>query len=331
MVQVIADYLKEAQIGERQEYKNLAVYHLVSGAASPLDYMTLDEALTAGLVEITEIDQGGSVPELKLANRSTRRVLILDGEELVGAKQNRVVNTTILVEAGTVTVLPVSCVEAGRWSYDTDHFRSEERVMAAEMRAMKMGQVHESVRDSCEFRSDQGAIWEEIDAKARRRKATSPSMAMSEIYEKERPALEEYVRQFRPVAGQVGAAFLINGRVAGLDSFDKPDTLAKVFKKLLASYALDAIDRFNPAGKHEARREDAAEFLKRCLECDVDPYPSVALGTDCRLTSKRATGFALLVEQQVVHLSAFRRVRGRGEEGSESRMRRASARRGRLL
>jgi hypothetical protein len=40
----------------------------------------------------------------------------------------------------------------------------------------------------------------------------------------------------------VGAVFLINGKVVGLDSLGKPDTLSKVFKKLVQSYALDAID-----------------------------------------------------------------------------------------
>jgi hypothetical protein len=54
--------------------------------------------------------------------------------------------------------------------------------------------------------------------------------------------VEEYNRHFRPIEGQVGAVFLINGRVVGLDSFGKPDTLARVFKKLVQSYALDAID-----------------------------------------------------------------------------------------
>jgi hypothetical protein len=327
MEQVITGYLKSAEIGRKQSHKNLAVYPLLSGVNSTLDYVTLDEALSLDLVEISEVDLGGSVPELKFTNKSAGRVLILDGEEIVGAKQNRIVNTTILVEANTVTVIPVSCVEAGRWSYKTDRFQSEERVLSAGMRAMKAGHIHEAVRSSRKFRSDQGALWDEIEATARRRGAVSPSMAMSEIYEKERPSLEEYVNRFHPVDGQVGAFFLINGKVAGLDGFGKPDTFARVFKKLLASYALDAIDWFDSGKKYTVQRGGAFGFLEECLGCDIEQYPSVSLGTDCRLASKKVTGFALLMDEQVVHLSVFRRSKGRDGAGIDPGMRRFSARR----
>ena len=44
----------------------------------------------------------------------------------------------------------------------------------------------------------------------------------------------------------MGAVLLIDGKVVGLDSFGNPETFSRVFKKLLESYALDAIDQFNP-------------------------------------------------------------------------------------
>jgi hypothetical protein len=71
-----------------------------------LDYLTLDEALAGGLVEVTEKDLGGSVPELQVVNKFSQMILILDGEELVGAKQNWIVNTTILIQVGTTPKFP---------------------------------------------------------------------------------------------------------------------------------------------------------------------------------------------------------------------------------
>ena len=179
----------------------------------------MDEALSENLIEVVEIDEGGSVPELKVINKSEIMVLILDGEELVGAKQNRIVNTTILITAKETVVIPVNCVEEGRWSYDTDRFHSEERIMAPTMRAMKVQQVNYPVRQLGNFRSDQGAIWNEISKKASRQKAESDSMATAEIYRKERPAIDDYLENFTMVDSQIGAIFLINGRVVGMDCF----------------------------------------------------------------------------------------------------------------
>jgi hypothetical protein len=60
--------------------------------------------------------RAGQRPRAALVNKGSRPPLIVDGEELVGAKQNRVVNLTILVAAASTLKIPVSCIEAGRWS-----------------------------------------------------------------------------------------------------------------------------------------------------------------------------------------------------------------------
>ena len=185
MQTIIKSYLEQIKIGRKQSHKNLAMFPLLSTYSVPLDYLILDEALSEGLIEVVEVDKGGSVPELKVINKSPKMVLILDGEELVGAKQNRIVNTTILIQANITMVIPVSCVEQGRWSYDSPKFHSKERMMSSNLRAMKSEQVAFSFRESGAFRSDQGAIWNEISEKAARRGAESPSMAMGNIYEKE--------------------------------------------------------------------------------------------------------------------------------------------------
>jgi hypothetical protein len=212
MEKVIKNYLEQAKIDRKQSYRNLAVFPLLSPYATAVDYITLDEALDRGLMEVIEVDESGSVPELKVVNKSPKMILIMDGEELVGAKQNRIVNTTILIQAKSTTVIPVSCVEQGRWSYDTPRFHSQKRIMSPGLRAMKARQVHDSVRYSGRYRSDQGAIWDEISAKARRHEAESPSMAMASIYEKERSSIEDYVKHFKLAGMQVGAVFAIDRR-----------------------------------------------------------------------------------------------------------------------
>jgi hypothetical protein len=292
-----------------------------------LEYITLDEAIAEGLIEVTERDEAGSVPELKVVNKSPCMILILDGEELVGAKQNRIVNTTILIQGKSTTVIPVSCVEQGRWAYESREFGSEERLMAAQLRAKKSEQVHRSIRRSDGFRSDQSAIWEEISSKAARMEVDSPTMAMAEIYKKKRLLLADYVEHFRLVEMQVGAVFMINGSVAGLDSFGRAETFGKVFKKLIESYALDAIDWPEQRGHGKTLKSNVTKFLWAASNANVESQQSIGLGIDIRLESRAITGFALAHEDRILHLSVFARSNGSSEDHYTSRMHRFSIRR----
>ena len=327
MTEIIKNYIDQIQIGAEQSYKNLAVFPILSDYVIPFDYFTLDEALSKDLIEVVEIGEGGSVPELRVINKADKMILILDGEELVGAKQNRIVNTTILIPAMETVVIPVSCVEEGRWSYETERFHSEERIMVPTMRAMKAQQVNYSVRHSGNFRSDQGAIWNEISAKASRRQAESDSMAMAEIYKKERPVIDDYLENFAMMDSQIGAIFLINGKVVGMDCFGKAETFEKTFKKIVESYALDAIDWYD--GKVESKRSKTKvnNFLKTANDVQVETHPSVGLGTDCRLDSNKCTGFALSHEDRVLHLSVFAREAEDNKPKPSSKMQRFSSRR----
>ena len=133
----IQGYLSSLKLGEVQQFKNLAMVPVISDYDDALDYITLGEALSAGSIEIREVSEGGSVPELRVVNRAGKMVLILDGEELVGAKQNRIVNTTILVAADAEIVIPVSCVEQGRWTYKSDVFSSKQRMVSPSIRQVK--------------------------------------------------------------------------------------------------------------------------------------------------------------------------------------------------
>lgn len=327
MEQIIKDYLEQMKVGRKQSHKNLVLYPLLSTYNANLQYLLLDEALNQNILEVKEHGDEGSVPELKVFNKSPEMVLILDGEELVGAKQNRIVNTTILVQANSSIVIPVSCVEHGRWSYDSPSFSSEERIMPSKLRAMKSQQVAFSRKSFGEYRSDQDAIWDGIAEKSTRMAAASPTGAMAAIYEKERPSLDEYVRSFHLIDSQIGAIFMINGSVAGLDAFGKPETFKKVFKKLVESYSLDAVEWLEPDKEYKALKSEVTKFQKAVMASESDGGPSVVLGVDYRLESRKVTGFALAADDHVMHVSIFKREDNGNGNRVESRMRRFAERR----
>ena len=162
---MINDELNTIEVGLSQVFKNITMFPLLHEDAIASNYLTLDEALEAGSARVTEVSGGGSVPELQFLNEGDVPVLLLDGEELVGAKHNRVLNLSILAPANESITIPVSCVEAGSWSYRSRKFSSSPRTMYAKARAAKSGQVSRSMMESGARLSDQGALWDDIARK----------------------------------------------------------------------------------------------------------------------------------------------------------------------
>src|SRR5262245_4041299 len=94
---LIRDYLSSLILGDPQQFKNMTAAPLFTPLNHGPEYLTLQEAMEKGLLSVEEVSSAGSVPQLKAVNRADSPVLLLDGEETVGAKQNRVLNTSILL------------------------------------------------------------------------------------------------------------------------------------------------------------------------------------------------------------------------------------------
>jgi hypothetical protein len=289
-------------------FRNLTIFPLIEETGTQPDYLTLDEALAAKAAKITEVGSGGSVPELRFINESGKRVFLLDGEEVIGAKQNRVFNVSIMAPAGNTIILPVSCVEAGRWSHRSAEFASAPRSMYAEGRASKMAYVTENMKASGRKASNQGAVWDDIRAKFGKFATSSPTSAMSDLYSQQSVRLEDYVRSFTPLPDQIGAVFAMDGEIIGLELFDSAETFRKLFPKLVRSYGLDALSSRGGETPDTPVPSKAAvaDFLKSVANAKVSTFAGVGEGEDLRLEAEGLTGAALAVDDRIVHLSAFR-------------------------
>jgi len=299
----VVEALDSVELGSSQSFRNMTVFPLYARTLREADYITLDEALAKEWVRITEVGESGTVPELSLVNHGPSPVLLLDGEELIGAKQNRVLNLTILVAAESKLVIPVSCVESGRWRHVSRHFSAAPRTQFAEARAAKMRNVTASLMHSGTRRSNQGEVWQVIEERSARVGAESDTHAMSAMFEKLEPAVDDFVRAFAPDARQVGAIFAINGRVAGLDLFDAPSTWRKLAPKLVRSYAVDAIDR--SSASDEAHSDEARRFMAAVAASPTSEFGATGLGTDVRASAADVAAAALIADGRAVHLSAF--------------------------
>ncbi len=286
-------------------FGGLAVYPLLRETSKSHNYVTLTEALRKEGVEITEVSEGGSVPQLLLKNLLDEDVFAADGEALIGAKQNRVLNSTLFINAKSEVVIPVSCVERGRWSYRRRHFRASKYSEFVSSRAAKMASVSESLRRADYKRAaNQGEVWRQMDAKREYFQADAPTGSMSDIYEAERPTLDRYARIFRPKSDQVGLACAIDGRIAGVELFETADIYKQYAGKLVRAYASEVLGEVD-TGTVAPSRTTLQEFLHKVSTQRADEYPAVGNGTELRISGGGLDGSALVIEDRLLHLVVF--------------------------
>lgn len=325
-MQSLQEEFAAVEILEASRYKNLTVFPLLRRTPSieEPDYVLLEDAINQGKARVTEVSGNGTVSDLLFENSSPAPVLLLAGEELVGAKQNRVLNVTVLAPPSQKVTIPVSCVEAGRWSGSTADFRAADHVMYGGLRAQQAFQVTKSMRASGSRRSDQAAVWDEVAAKLGRMGAKSPTQAVSAIYERHASSIEEFVNALGVSrdSHQHGIAYAINGRVLGLDLFDCSATFRRFSKKLLRSIALDALD--GVADSSECVKPDAVQrFIKEVVSSQMFAEEAVGMGKDVRVNSPEISGAALWVKERYLHICAFRHTKMSNEDGFVTRLSRS--------
>jgi len=318
---ILTSYASALRLGEAQAYKNMGIFPVFTSVEGGPEYLTLKEALDGEQIVITEVDEGGTVPELKVVNRSDRYVLLFDGEELMGSKQNRVLNTSILLAGHSELVVPVSCTEMGRWGYTSRSFMDSESISTSRLRSLKASSVTRSLRAKLGHRSDQGEIWADIAALHADAKVQSPTSALRDVYSPWAETLEAYGQAFPCLPGQQGALVTINGQVVGLDLLSRPAAYAMIHAKLARSYAMEAAvggnEQADGTSEDQTGRPsddetghpsvDRAEaFLQALQSYEVQEFPAVGVGQELRFEGPQAVGSALVLDAHVIHLMGFR-------------------------
>ena len=169
------------------ESGNLLLFPVVQSVKTPASpFLTLDEGIKSGQVEVTEagrvrglvrprpaqgrIDdgvlrpfpsppqyRGDQVNTLVLVNNSNRPLLLLAGEIVTGGKQDRVIAKDRIVPAGNDPIdLGVFCIEPGRWTEDTATFRGSAKAPAQSM------MVQPTVRAKATVEKDQQEVWNSV-------------------------------------------------------------------------------------------------------------------------------------------------------------------------
>ena len=285
------------QLGEPVEHRGIVVTPLFPARDPVAAYITLDEALPRGLT-ITEIDAAGSVPELAVINPLGVAVLLYDGEELAGAKQNRILNVSVLVGAGAKLPIPVSCVEQGRWARSTTGFDSASHISHAHLRRRKAELL---AAQPLARGIAQSEVWMEIGEKQQRMSVASPTGAARDTFEAYGERLRGLEDAFPLEPGQCGAVLAIGDDLC-LDTVSRPDAFALLWPKLRAGYLLDALERLD---QQPTSTERVAGFVDDVTSAAATRGPSAGLGNDVRLRGPRVIGSGLELDGELLQLSAF--------------------------
>ncbi len=304
----IAAFLGGVELGAPDALDGLTLWpllrraHAKPASATAPPFELLADALARGSVVIDEISDAGSVPNVRVRNAGDLAVLVLFGEELRGAKQNRIANASFLVPPQREVVIDVSCVEAGRWQRARrGGFHTSGSLVSHKLRAKMARAVSASRAQGGGFTPDQGEVWDEVGKRLERSGVHSPTSAYAEYFAAREAGLER-VRTAapRPAPRQVGFVAGIGGRIAGLEALGDERAFAASYPRLLDAHAIDALD---PEEDGAPPVFDPAEFLRGVAHAARTTSPSLGLGVDVRLESAATLGCAL-VAGSLVHLMA---------------------------
>lgn len=299
MKDILPALTPEAAIGHR----NLTLVPLAGGGQRFQNYLLADEAINAGVLTITEVNESGTVSELIAINEADSPVLLIDGEELKGAKQNRILNTSVLLPPKSTTRIPVSCVEEGRWSHVSPTFKSG-NYSPSSLRSRKSGDVQVSLRARGRAESNQSAVWDSVEEQIYASKTASPTRAMSDAIDTLGDVLARYQEALSYPSGTCGVVAAVCGRFIAADAFDSPSTLKAIWSRLVASYAIDA-ERDKEKTDKTFTTKATEVLLEHVAEQQCQAFDAVGLGYDLRFEADDVLGQALQVENHLLHLSVF--------------------------
>jgi len=270
---------------------SLTVIPLVAAkldADVPSDMLVLDEAMQKNLVRVREVDDSGSVNQLRLTNQADKPLFLLAGEVVIGGKQDRIIGSNTIIPPKSTLDVPVFCVERGRWSGDGS--KKEFKTAGA--------LAHGRLRGKASF-DGQGDVWAEVGKKNAERGTTSDTDTYRGVAAQQvQGTIAEREKRLRnavdaiPKADRerlVGYAVAINGAIATVDLFGSPVLLKKLEPKLLRSYLTEAIDVKEDVKAPVPARADFSDFMVDAASTPEAPaYSTDAADTSNAIGTKAA-------------------------------------------
>ncbi len=297
----------EAKVLSFQKNQALGIVQISTDNKDTFSYISGDEAIKEEKIEVMEINESGSVNNINILNHSKDFVFFMDGDILTGAKQNRVLNTSVLLFPESKSLIPVSCIESGRWRYSDSRFSGSDYSAPSNMRSAKAQQVKQNLNRKNAYESDQSDIWNSVRAYDASYCVNSITSNLSDIYDSNKNNFESYIELFNSEKEANGIAVFIRNKLLSLDIFNRADIYSGYFPKILKGSAMEAYsmkDSDKPLEEIEAKFK-TLDFLDKYETMKTETYKGVCAGEERRFETNEITGFDLFYNENLIHLAAL--------------------------
>ena len=140
--------------------QNINIYLLsIKSEGSIKGMRLLDELINSNTALVKELDHNERIDRVKIYNNSFYDLLLLSGDIIIGAKQNRMIMDNTIIKSKNNLEVPVSCVEKNRWHYQSNrNFNASDIKISPKIRASK-----DRFYENDYTNSIQGKIWDDIE------------------------------------------------------------------------------------------------------------------------------------------------------------------------
>jgi hypothetical protein len=264
-------------------------------------------AIAAGGLVISEADGFGIVGSLVALNNTDSFLLLTDADILIGAKQNRVLNKSVLLAPFSKTMLDVSCIERGRWHYTTKDFSTPSGVADAELRRTKARSLADEKGDSLLLPGIQANVWCHISDKLQEENVSSVTESYADlVFHKEKMHKSRFPI-FEPEKGCNGLAVIFGRQISCIDIFGTEEVFRYYFPKLKQAAFLKAQTGQEAAAidPHEAKYRVLEQIDKfELTEKSMDTHHPGA-GSYFFRNGRRFWGFDLEQGGELIHRGLF--------------------------
>ena len=282
------------QLLKPQVYENITVFPLKSDR-SYIDIISLKKGLELGLVKVKECEQS-QVNTLIVENNAVTPLILIDGEEVVGGDQNRIVNSTILIDANSKMKVSVSCSEKNRWAYKSEFKQSEYIANYNTRRAKEFAS-----RSSEKF---QNVIWSSIDTLEEVNSFSSPTSAMEESYDHMKLKLNDIINNFNVVDNQNGILIMVDGEIKGFELLFNSEIYKDFHSKIQKSYLIDCDIKQTVSTVDNSVVED---IIQKALNSTFDKKDSKGLEDAYVFDNYDGLGTLYIFKNQIIHWSFFKK------------------------